>query len=167
MIQNNFAKTQSSITMQRWHKRLKHDNYTAIKKLTDGACTEIKVSGSRHVSDPCEGCVMGNMTRAYFSSRPKDSMANKALEIVYSDICGLFPVDALQSCARYYILLIDEYSLYILVYLIKRKSDAYDAVPKFVAEVRGLSGNSFLSQLVSFQTDNGVEYMSDQLKSYF
>jgi transposase InsO family protein len=154
------------VSLQRWHERLKHGNYSGIRKLINDKSSGINIRPSRPADEKCEGCILGKMTRGTFGPRANESKAKKVLERVYSDVCGPFPVGALVSNARYFVLFIDEYSRYIWVYLVANKSQVFSTIKQFVRECTRVAGNK-IDQLITLQTDNGGEYMSSEARMFF
>ncbi|KAF7842167.1 Retrovirus-related Pol polyprotein from transposon TNT 1-94 [Senna tora] len=74
-------------------------------------------------------------------------------ELVYSDLWGPAPVTSSRKY-RYYISFIDAFSKYTWVYLLKAKSDAFEAFQLFKSQAE-LQLNT---KLLAFQSDYGGEY---------
>lgn len=67
----------------------------------------------------CENCILGKMTRQPFHN--KGQRASKPLELVHSDVCG--PINSpTWDNYKYYVTFIDDYTHFVMVYLIKEKS---------------------------------------------
>jgi hypothetical protein len=67
---------------------------------------------------PCIECAKGKQTsmRKYTVNRMTD-----VLELIHTDICGLFPT-ATRNSHVYFISFIDDYSRYDYIYLIKKNA---------------------------------------------
>ena len=72
------------------------------------------------------------MTKRSFSS--KGNRAKEVLELVHSDVCGPINVQA-RGGFEYFVTFTDDYSRYGYVYLMTRKSEAFDKFKEFKAEV--------------------------------
>ena len=82
--------------------------------------------------------------------------AQKALELVYSDILGPFEVAGLNG-SKYAVTFIDEYTKYSVVKYMSNKSQVLYKFKEYVAE----AGTS-----QRLRTDNGAEYTAKQFKDY-
>ena len=73
------------------------------------------------------------MTKRPFTA--KGVRAKECLELVHTNMCGLFNV---QACGgyEYFIIFTDDYSRYGYVYLMHRKFDALDKFKEFKANQR-------------------------------
>ena len=84
--------------------RLGHINRTRIERLVnDGPLKELKVTPL----PICESCFEGKMTKRSFSW--KGNRANDLLELIHSDICGPFNIQA-RGDYEYFVTFIDDYS---------------------------------------------------------
>ncbi|XP_074327045.1 uncharacterized protein LOC141664984 [Apium graveolens] len=81
----------------------------------------------------CTGCSMSKQTRKPFPAKSKYS-ASKVLELIHGDICG--PITpSTHAGNRYFMLLVDDYSRIMWVYLLKIKDEAFEAFKRFKAKV--------------------------------
>ena len=79
------AKPKESIAL--WHQRLAHLNYGAIQKLSQGLVDGINLTEDFSIpSTPCEGCILGKMSRLPFPER--STRTTEIGEIVHFDVCG-------------------------------------------------------------------------------
>ncbi|GKD63416.1 zinc finger, CCHC-type containing protein [Tanacetum coccineum] len=73
-------------------------------------------------SKPCEGCLMGKQSRYSFPSSTS-FREKKILELVHGDLCG--PISPPTPAGnQYFMLLVDDYSRVMWVYLLKTKDEA-------------------------------------------
>ena len=79
-----------------------------------------------------------------------DFVASKPLELVHSDVWGPASVISINDF-RYYLVLIDEYSKFIWVYLLKNKSNVFDIFKYFKAYVE----NQLNTSLKVLRTNGG------------
>uniref|UniRef100_A0A5S6QQU2 Integrase catalytic domain-containing protein n=1 Tax=Trichuris muris TaxID=70415 RepID=A0A5S6QQU2_TRIMR len=64
---------------------------------------------------------------------------------------------------RYMLTLIDDYSRFTVVRLVKSKDEVTSAIKEYVAKMK----NRFGKKPIAFRTDNGKEYVGLELKKYF
>jgi len=87
----------------------------------------------------CESCLEGKMTKRPFSS--KGRRAKDLLELVYADVYGPINVRA-RGGYEYFITFTDDYSRYGYIYLMHRKSEAFEKFKEFRAEAEKQLGKS-------------------------
>ena len=85
----------------------------------------------------CESCLEGKMTKRPFNA--KGRRAQELLELVHMDVCGLMSTQA-KGGYEYFITFTDDYSRYGYVYLIRRKSKAFEKFKEFRVEVENQLG---------------------------
>ena len=108
-----------------WYLRLGHISLDRINRLTkDGPLKDLSV-GSLPV---CESCLEGKMTKRPFTT--KGLRAEEPLGLIHSDVCGPFATQA-RGGYEYYVTFIDDYSRYGYVYLMRRKSEAFEKFKEF------------------------------------
>ena len=148
-----------------WHSTFGHCNHGDIlrlQNLVDGLTI-----GSKEKVE-CTTCILGKQTNEI--SREPSKRASVPLELVSSDVNG--PVMPVSSDGfQYSISFVDNYSGFLFVYFMKRKSDAVSALSKFIADVapfgkvRELLNLTPESELVKLRSDGGGEYMGKEFKS--
>lgn len=142
-----------------WHLRLGHVNFKAMKLMS----TTNMVHGMPKIKQQakvCTGCLMSKQTRKAFPHQSNFS-AKKPLELVHGDLCG--PITpSTPGGNRYIFLLIDDYSRVMWTYLLKNKSETFDAFKRF----RALVENSPEKRIMTFRTDNGGEFTSKEFTKY-
>ena len=111
-----------------WHLRLGHISLDRINRLTkDGPLKDLSV-GSLPV---CKSYLEGKMTKRPFTT--KGLRAEEPLGLIHSNVCRPFAMQA-RGGYEYYVTFIDDYSKYGYVYLIRRKSEAFEKFKEFHAE---------------------------------
>lgn len=142
-----------------WHRRLGHRDPEAIKRLVkEELATGIKIS---NCSDKiaCEHCIKGKLAQLKFpvsKHREKEPM-----RLVHSDLCGPMQT-ATPSGNRYFLTLIDDYSRFTVVRLLKSKDEVPDAIKDYIA----VMSTRFGKKPMILRTDNGKEYMSLEMSDY-
>ena len=107
----------------------------------------------------CESCLEGKMTKR--PSNAKGRRAQKLLELVHTDVCGLMSTQA-KGGYEYFITFIDDYSRYGYVYLMRWKSEALEKFKEFRAEVENQLGK----RIMAIRSDRGGEYLLGDFKDY-
>ncbi len=142
-----------------WHERFGHLN---MARLKDFGC-----HGEWHEFEKkchCTMCVKlalkPNIKRHFF---PKDetTRASKFLELVHNDVCGPMKTTS-RGGARYFVTFIDDFSRKIHVYLLGAKGEVFD---KF-KEYKALVENQIGMKIKTFQSDNGVEFVSKKFDNF-
>ena len=110
-----------------WHKRLGHVNFKAMQLMSKNHMAH----GMPLVNQPneiCDGCLMSKQTRKPFPTKSNFS-AKTALELIHLDLCGpIFP--STPAGNRYFMLLVDDYSRMMWVYMLKTKDEALNCFKK-------------------------------------
>lgn len=142
-----------------WHSRLGHVNFKALRLMS----TANMVYGMPKINQPneiCNGCLIAKQVRKSFPQQ-SNFTAKKALELIYGDLCG--PITPSTPGGNKYIFdLIDDYSRVMWTYLLKNKSDTFDAFKRF----RSLVENSPEKRIGTFRMDNGGEFTSKEFTQY-
>ena len=110
-----------------WHLRLGHISKNRIKRLINSGILNFKWEDF----GTCEACIMGKMTRAPF---PKAERSIEPLAIIHSDICG--EMSSPTKGQKVYFSTFIDHSRYGYVYLLKHKSEGFDAFKIFKTEVK-------------------------------
>lgn len=139
-----------------WHTRLGHINYQALSLMSENEM----VAGLPKIPKPksvCGGCLMSKQARTPFPSKSK-FVATECLELIHGDICG--PITPTTTGGnRYFLLLVDDYSRVMWVYLLKSKDEALESFQKFKVLVE----NGKDRKIKVLRTDRGAN--SAQLPS--
>ena len=145
-------------TSELWHKRLGHIGRTGLEKvkhLVDGILVNLDQNPRI-----CSVCVEGKQTRlAHVQSRTR---ATRPLQLVHSDLMGPIQTEAYNG-KRYVLTFIDDYTHFVVVYLLNAKSEVFERFKEYEAMV-----NSHFERKISrFRCDNGREYLSSEMIKYF
>ena len=112
-----------------WHLRLGHINPNRIQRLIKDRLLEPLDFDKFLVY---ESCLEGKMTKRPFNA--KDRRAQELFDLVHTDVCGPMSIQA-KGGYEYFITFTDDYSRYGYVYLMRRKSEAFEKFKEFRAEV--------------------------------
>jgi transposase InsO family protein len=143
----------------KWHARYGHLNFQALRQLGQKQMVR-GLSCVDRVEQLCDGCLVGKQRRAPFP-REGQYRASKVLELVHGDLCE--PITpATTTGDNYFLLIIDDFSRYLWVVLLKRKDQALQAfrIMKMAAEVEAEA------KLKALHTDRGGEFKSNEFKAF-
>jgi len=156
-----------------WHQRLAHLGPAATKGLTKW-CSGMPT----HLTGDCDcvDCLNGKQTRKPFTPLPLTSRSTRPLELVHSDLSGRIPTSSLAG-SRSYIIFIDDFTRFTMIYFLKRKSEAFTASQDYEAAVvkhwtvrAADPADSTPSNLPLFisklRTDGGGDYTSLEFTQY-
>lgn len=121
-------------------------------RLTCAACAE---ANSTHVSH--------SHASNYSTTKPRQT--TRPGQLVYSDVAGPF-VDSAVGGYKWALVLIDDYSRYKWVYMMRKKSDAPAYMRTFVASFNGLLSRRYGAdgnyKVEAVHTDNAGEFLSKE-----
>jgi transposase InsO family protein len=109
----------------------------------------------------CESCIAAKMTRKPLPQQ-SESRSEKVLELIHTDVCGPMKTSTPRG-NRYFMTLIDDYSKYSELYLLKNKSEVTAKVKEYVKLVQ----TKFNRTPKIIRSDNDGEYVNEELKSFF
>lgn len=142
-----------------WHTRLGHVNFQALSQMS----RDEMVYGIPKIVQPrktCEGCLMAKQPRKAFPAQTS-WRSKERLELIHGDICG--PITPSTPAGnRYFLLLVDDYTRKMWVYLLKEKNEAFEVFKKF----RTLVEKETSEVIKVFRTDRGGEFCSTEFLSY-
>uniref|UniRef100_A0ACD5TXY1 Uncharacterized protein n=1 Tax=Avena sativa TaxID=4498 RepID=A0ACD5TXY1_AVESA len=114
----------------RWHARFGHLHFRALHDLA----AKDMVTGLPVINREqqlCDGCAIAKMHRTPFP-RASSYRAEQGLELVHGDLCG--PISpATPSGNRYFLLIVDDYSRFMWVEMLRTKDEAFRLFRKIKA----------------------------------
>jgi hypothetical protein len=155
-----FAATNSALKLELAHQLLGHASLKAIKKVFPFLKGQLPF---------CETCAKGKLKSKPFR-RKEEYKAKAILENTQSDLKGPLPEG--WNGEHYILTLIDEFSRYLLVRLLKYKSEAANAIKEMISEfenycqLEGKTRNNVSGRVITFKTDGGGEYSSTDLHEW-
>jgi len=100
------------------------------------------------------------MTRKPFPKK-SESRAEAVLDLLHTDVCGPMQTTT-PSGNKYFMTVIDDFSRYTKVYLLKNKSEVPDRIREYVKYAQ----TKFGITPKKIRSDRGGEYTSEHLKSF-
>ncbi|KFD64371.1 hypothetical protein M514_23395 [Trichuris suis] len=156
-VESAHSAVDTKASLEQRHHRFGHRDPNAVKKLlTDGLVHGLILEGSEHELPPCECCIRGKLNQQPFPN--SKSRATKPLGLIHSDLCGPMRT-ATPSGNRYCLTVIDDYSRYAVVWLLKHTSHVPNAIQEIIRECTTQVG--YKPKVL--QTDNGKEYINEWL----
>ncbi|UYV64717.1 hypothetical protein LAZ67_3001746, partial [Cordylochernes scorpioides] len=129
-----------------WHRRLGHLNRYSLKKL-----------GLPSSQEKCETCIKGKSTRRSFQVFSTKEIG----ELIHSDLSG--PIDPPTYDGEiYFQVLIDDYSHFVVVRLLKSKSEAEQNIIDFIKLIK----TQHNKKTRKITVDNGKEFSSGNFKQF-
>lgn len=106
----------------------------------------------------CESCKLGKMHQKSFNTVVHHTTS--ALHLIHADVWG--PAAVLSNEGyKYYLIIVDDYTQYSLIYPLYLKSDVSKVIPQFICMVE----RQFHKKVSQFQCDMGGEFIA--LAGYF
>ncbi len=138
-----------------WHARLGHVNFQAMKLLVDKEMAG-GVLAIVHPNQLCQSCLVTKQARAPFPAAAH-FRAEEPLELLHIDLCG--PITpSTMSGNRYFFLIVDDYSRWMWVFVLKTKDQSLDAFVKF----KPLAENTAGRRVKTLRSDRGGEFLSGE-----
>jgi transposase InsO family protein len=128
-----------------WHCRLGHAGRNRVRQLMRNG--ELLTIPDTPI---CDSCVRGKQRRDSFTG--SIFTAAKPGDVIHSDVAG--PLPRSHSGCRYTLSFIDEYSRYVMVFAMKRKSDVLGCLKSFLHEFERRQE----TKIKAVHSDNGGEY---------
>ncbi|CAG4955863.1 unnamed protein product [Colias eurytheme] len=128
--------------------------------MRDGAVEGLSFQDKAEISRAnCTVCCEGKQTKLPFPT--SSSRSDNILNIVHADLCGPMENKSLGQ-ARYFLLLVDDYSRMAFVYFLKCKDETFSYFKQF----KSLVENQKSTKIKILRTDNGGEFCSAQMENY-
>lgn len=143
-----------------WHQKLGHlgkENMKKLVKLSEGMkLTSESLNAMNKIG---ETCLKAKLTRLPFNK--KRSNAKRPLELIHTDVCG--PVDPLTwDKKKYFFTFIDDYTHFVMVYLLERKYEVSDKIKEYI----NLVETKWNIKVFKLRSDNGREFINDDIKTW-
>src|SRR6202000_697802 len=125
-------------TLELWHRRFSHINYTDLKHMiASKLVTGLKVDSSPSPDPVCEPCIAGKQHRIVNKSATRTTVP---LAIVHCDLHGPMPIRSPEGY-RFFMVFVDDATRLWTLYLLKAKSDAPAAFWSYKASIENQTGH--------------------------
>ncbi|GBN13319.1 Retrovirus-related Pol polyprotein from transposon TNT 1-94 [Araneus ventricosus] len=137
-----------------WHSRLCHLNAKYMLKMKDYIDID-------DVNDfKCETCDISKITRKTHPNIDVNQ-SSEILELIHADLCGPIQPESYGG-AKYFMVLVDDFSGMYFTYFLKNKNEVFDIFSQFKAKYENLTDK----RIKKLRTDNGLEFVNEQLDTY-
>jgi transposase InsO family protein len=152
--------SRAPLTRSLWHRRLVHIGEAKIKQALKHALAQgLKVDSDNPIPHICVPCVHGKQHCDPFPAKASHR-SKTPFERIHSD---LHEVPCLTSSSyRYWLTFIDDCSRYAWIYLLKHKSEAFNAFKLFKAMVE----KQYDAVIRFFHEDKGGEYIGHKWDAF-
>lgn len=145
------------------HRRMCHLSLSSTLKVANRLAPANDVNAVNTPCDTylsevknCEPCLLAKAKQA--PHPPSHRRATSRLELVHSDLLEM-PVRS-HGGAKYVITFLDDYSRYLWIALLSRKSEAWSAFEEWRTKIERQTG----AKVKTLRSDQGGEYLSHQLQ---
>uniref|UniRef100_A0A2N9HXJ7 Integrase catalytic domain-containing protein n=1 Tax=Fagus sylvatica TaxID=28930 RepID=A0A2N9HXJ7_FAGSY len=142
---------------QLWHSRLGHPSHKVLTSVFPSLQCKSVQSNTTQVH--CTHCLAGKMHQLPFLVSNKN--VKSPFELVHADLWGLAPVLSYTGF-HFYLVLVDEFTKFTWVYLLKHKSDTFKIFTQFQAMVH----TQFSLPIKTLRTDCGGEFTSTDFNTF-
>jgi len=134
-----------------WHLRLEHPSDKILQYISNN-CRYVQYKGN-HI---CDVCHYSKQHRIPFKNSLSHS--NHCFDMIHTDIWGPFSTTYVQGY-RYFFTVVDDYSRYTWIFLMKSKAKTRNALIRFI----NLIYNQFNCRIKVIRSDNGNEFAWNDL----
>ena len=143
-----------------WHRRLGHVNMRNLKQLLKGEHI-VGLTGISFEKDRvCSACVAGKQLK---KRHPIKSIitTSRPLELLHLDLFGPSHYDTLGG-RKYGLVIVDDYSRYSWVFLLKSKDETYKEFIIFAKRAQRM----YEAEIKAIRTDNGTEFKNYTMQEF-
>lgn len=147
-------------TCWNWHEKLGHlgaKNVLRLANMSEGI--KLTPDEINQLNTDCVACIKGKQVRLPFPG--KRQRASRVLELIHADLSGKISHPTWDNYI-YFALLEDDFSGHFHIYLLKHKSDFFDALKKYVLSAE-IKHNCRVAKL---RCDNAGENSSSEVKEW-
>ncbi|KAM0832404.1 hypothetical protein ACQ4PT_064926 [Festuca glaucescens] len=143
-----------------WHRRLGHVNMRNLKQLLKGEHIVGLTGVSFEKDRVCSACVAGKQLK---KRHPIKSIVttSRPLELLHLDLFGPSHYDTLGG-SKYGLVIVDDYSRYSWVFLLKSKDETYREFIIFAKKAQRM----YESEIKAIRTDNGTEFKNYTMQDF-
>lgn len=142
-----------------WHKRFGHIGEDNLIKLYKNDMV-IGLDSQITENSICDSCTAGKQSRLKFNKH-KESKSSRPLQLIHTDVCGPMS-SATHDGFRYFVSFIDDFTHFVVVYLIRNK---HEVLSKFI-EYEAMVTAHFSLRICSLKSDNGGEYIGRNFENF-
>lgn len=138
-----------------WHKTLNHVGRYDLKKLDN----TLNILVNLDVPFNCLTCIEAKMKR--FSFKLKGIRTTQPLEKVHTDTSGIIRIANFEG-VRYFVVFLDDFTRFQVIFLLARKFQVYEAFVEYVAFMERQTG----LKVKCLKSDNGTEFCNNRFDDF-
>lgn len=142
-----------------WHRRLGHVSYGTMKKMKKNMPEMDFVENSELQIKNCEVCARAKSKRLPF--KPSETRSTEILQLLHTDLMGPMETPSIGH-AKYLLTVIDDYSRYVFVFFLKKKSEVMENLKDFKVFIE----NQTNQKIKAIRSDGGGEYTSKEMQNF-
>lgn len=155
----NMIETNKNDNLKKWHQRYGHLNINDLYALSKNDMVRgLKLSPPKNFE--CSTCAVCKIRAKSYTSYSK-VYSTDVLQLVHTDLCGPMRHTS-EGGSKYFISFIDDYSRYLVIYFLKKKSDAFQVFKQYKAEMENMTGR----KIKCIRSDNGLEYVNGDFSRF-
>ena len=131
--------------------RLSHASISKVKQLVSKGL----LGSVSNKSFDCMSCQFGKQTVLPFNNNVSHALS--PFDLIHSDVWAPSPITT-QSGSRYFVIFMDDFSLYTWIYLFKNRSKLYQIYRDFTKMIE----TQFYKPIKVFRSDNAQEYKAHE-----
>ncbi|EOY01319.1 Uncharacterized protein TCM_011252 [Theobroma cacao] len=149
----------SVVDYELWHRRLGHINYNSLQKMS----SQESVKGLPRITKHVTVCGIYQYEKQSRLSFPKEMKwkATEKLQLIHTDLGGPMNIPSLGG-SRYFLLFIDDVTMYSWILFLKFKSEA---LPCFV-KVKKQVENQVSKSIKIMRSNNGKEFTASEFEKF-
>ncbi|MDN6612538.1 MAG: DDE-type integrase/transposase/recombinase, partial [Staphylococcus equorum] len=152
-------------TLSHWHNRFLHTNVDTLKLMYKNNLVTGMDLGKKYTNlGKCEICELAHAHKQPFRSRPHITKATAPLELIHSDLCE-FNIPSYAHGYRYIITILDDFTRYHEVHLLRHKNDAGKIIADFIGRAQQ-DHKKMGYKVKALFSDNGGEFIHQLLNDY-
>lgn len=155
MLPTDKKQNENDALNENLHGTLGHLSYKKERQTLSAAGLDPNLA----VRKDCIDCQLGKSIRSGIPSR-KSPRTKEKFELVHSDVKGPMETPGFEG-GIYILNFIDDYTRYCWSFILRKKSEAYGKIVKFLQMVQ----IQFKTTVKSLLTDNGGEYISKEMEN--
>jgi hypothetical protein len=143
-----------------WHRRLGHVNMRNLKQLLKGEHVVGLTNVTFEKDRVCSTCVAGKQLGKNHPAKSVIS-TSRPLDLLHLDLFGPSTYDSLEG-RRYGLVIVDDYSRYTWVFLLKSKDEIHKFFTKFTKQAEC----TFEEVIKTIRIDNGSEFKNYAMEDF-
>nr|GEX71971.1 hypothetical protein [Tanacetum cinerariifolium] len=144
-----------------WHRWLSHLNFGTLNKLAKDGLARGILKLKFKKDHMYSACALDKSKKSSHQPKAEDTNQEK-LYLVHMDLCGLMHVESING-KRYIFEIVDDYSRFTWVKVLRTKDEAPDAIIKCIKNIKVCLN----ATVRNVRTDNGTEFVNQTLSGFY